>query len=87
MASARKRYPLTPTTDTVDETRRSGCIHVEMDGNNHSEATELSGMSCNETSHSFDTAEGVLRLLAAIYVDRGRGIVSISHHNVQVTNP
>ena len=87
MAHARKRYPLTPTTDTVEETRRSGCIHVEKYGNDHSEATELPGMSCNETSHLFDTAEGVLRLIAAIYLDRGCGAVSISHHTVQGTNP
>jgi hypothetical protein len=62
-------------------------VCVEKDGKNHSEATELSGMSHNETSNPFDTAEGVLRLLAAIYLDRGRDIVSISHHNVQETNP
>jgi hypothetical protein len=87
MVSARKQYPLTPTTDTVEETRRSGCIHVKKYGNNHSEATELSVMSWNETSHPFDTAEGVLRLIRAIYLDRGRGLVSISHHHMQEINP
>lgn len=89
MASTRKRNPLAPNADTVEEkeTRHGGCTNVESYGNNHSEATELSGTSWNGTSHPFDTAEGVLRLVAAIYLDRGRGFVSISHHNMQEINP
>lgn len=87
MALAREGHPIAPNTDSVEETCRSGYTNVENYENKHSEATELPSMARDETPHPFDTAEGLLRLMAAIYQDRGRGLVSISHHNLQEINP
>lgn len=86
MAPARKGHQLAPNTEAVEETRRSEYTNVENYENRHSEATELPRMTRNETPQPFDTAEGLLRLIAAFYQDRGRGLVSISHHNVQEIN-
>jgi hypothetical protein len=86
MAPAGKGHQLAPNIEAVEETRRSGYTNVENYENRHSEATELPRMARNETPHPFDTAEGLVRLIAAFYQDRGRGLVSISRHNVQEIN-
>ena len=44
-------------------------------------------MSWNETPLPFDTGDGVLRLIAALYRDRERCLVSISRHSMQEIDP
>lgn len=84
MAPTRKGHPTTPNTDSdVEEARRSGYTDVENYENKHNEATELTGMARDETFDPFDTAEGLLRLMAAIYLASGRGRVRTPNHKVQ----